>query len=530
MRAGATTFILPVTENIDNIEEYINNIDALLLTGGGDMDPQFWGEDPLPNSNLTPRFRDIYDLELYRAARRRCMPIMGICRGMQVMAIAEGGSLHQDIHACFDPKAINHSPQCDKTKPYHSVRLIDNEAFPFFCKNNTLEVNSIHHQSINYLPEIFSLSAVADDGVIEAFYAKHYPMFGVQWHPEHLADTMPEHMALFENLVKMAKTYRHARNIHRQSPVIDSHTDTPMAWKEDTILNDWQEDMMVDFAKMNSADLGATFMVAYLSQEMEQDKAFSDANKILARLKQQSIQSEIINLALSPQDITANHNKRKPSVVLAIENAWALNGNIKNVKHFYDMGVRYITLCHNGDNDVCDSAAGGISHNGISNFGKEVISEMNKLGIMIDISHAADSSMEQAIRLSSKPIIASHSGARAICAHRRNIPDNILRLIADNNGVCQICLYEYFLNDDAPRANVKDIISHIRHITDIAGIDHVGIGSDFDGGGGIKGCMGENEFINITHLLVNEGFSDDDIYKIMGGNFLRVWKENNNNQ
>ncbi len=525
-KAGVCAVILPITEDDNIIEQYMDNIHGLLLTGGGDMDPKFWGESPLPDSELTPILRDNYDLALYRAARRRCMPIMGICRGMQVMCIAEGGSLYQDIHQCFDAGAMNHSPKEAKNEYHHSII----SKHTFF--DNIKHVNSLHHQSINHLPEIFSLGAIAEDGVIEAFISDHYPMFGVQWHPEHLASKYSEHAALFSHFIELSCTYKAALDIHRKFSIIDTHTDTPMAWNDHTDMNQWQSDMRTDFRKMKSANMAAVFMVAYLKQlsigSEEQTQAFESAKAILSRLGKQVEVSSIVKLAISPDEIGKNIKSGTPSVALGIENGYALNSDVANVELFHKMGVRYITLCHNGDNDICDSAAGNNTHNGLSQLGKEVIKEMNRLNIMVDISHASDQTMQQAIELSSTPVIASHSGARAICNHRRNIPDDILQLLANNGGVAQICLYDAFLNNDSSKASIDDIIAHIRHIINVAGIDHVGIGSDFDGGGGIKGCQSTNEYTNITMTLIENGFSPDEIGKIMGGNFLRVWQQQYN--
>ncbi len=526
-RLGACAVILPVTNDKNIIQQYIHNIDGLLLTGGGDMDPKFWGETPIEGSDLSPLVRDIYDLELYHTARRHCIPIMGICRGMQLICIAEGGSLHQDIHQCYDPKALNHSPKIEKHLTAHPIKSLH----PFF--NNITAANSIHHQSINFLPSIFTLGAVAPDGVIEAFIAEHYPIFGVQWHPEHLAEENEEHNTLFQELIRLSNIYNTAKQIHKTSPVVDSHTDTPMAWSQDTDMRLWQEDMKVDFAKMRTSNIAAAFMVAYISQQTLPREAFSTANEILQRLTKQVEVSEHTRIALSATEVHKNHSNNIQSVILAIENGLALCGDINNIDHFYDMGVRYITLCHNGDNDICDSCnASQQTHGGLSSFGKQVIEKMNQLGIIVDISHAAETTMQQAIAYSTSPVIASHSGAYTLCQHPRNISDDTLLMLAKKGGVCQICLYDGFLNNDSNTASINDILSHIVYLKELIGIDHIGIGSDFDGGGGISGCQSENELINITMRLINEGFSSDEIAKVMGGNILRLWQEiqdNNNN-
>jgi len=194
---------------------------------------------------------------------------------------------------------------------------------------------------------------------------------------------------------------------------------------------------------------------------------------------------------------------------------------LSNLQRFKEMGVSYITLCHNGDNDICDSAAGNAEWGGLSPFGKDVVAEMNRLGLMIDISHAADSTFYEVLKYSTKPVIASHSSTRALCDHRRNLNDDQLRAIAAKGGVVQVCLYKEFINEDAEKASLSDAINHILHIIDIAGIDHVGIGSDFDGGGELIGCRAANELIQITMRLIEKGFDEESIAKIWGGNLLK---------
>ena len=171
---------------------------------------------------------------------------------------------------------------------------------------------------------------------------------------------------------------------------------------------------------------------------------------------------------------------------------------------FKEMGVSYITLCHNGDNDICDSARGKQEWKGLSPFGKEVVKEMNRLGIMIDISHAAESTFYQVLEVSETPIIASHSSARALCDHPRNLTDDQLKALAAQGGVAQICLYKGFINKEEDKASLSDAIRHINHIVDLIG------------------CSATNELINITVRLLEEGYTEEDIRKIWGGNLLRV--------
>ena len=209
-----------------------------------------------------------------------------------------------------------------------------------------------------------------------------------------------------------------------------------------------------------------------------------------------------------------------------IENGYAIGRDIANIERFYRLGVRYITLCHNGDNLICDSASRTQhTHSGLSDFGRKVIAEMNRLGIMVDLSHAGEESFWQALDCSAAPIICSHSSARALCDHPRNLTDAQLRALAAADGVCQVCLYDGFLTTHEGTTNVQTAANHIDHIVQTAGIDCVGIGSDFDGGGSIRGCRASNELINITKELLRRGYTPDDLRKIWGENLLRVMKK-----
>jgi microsomal dipeptidase-like Zn-dependent dipeptidase len=183
-----------------------------------------------------------------------------------------------------------------------------------------------------------------------------------------------------------------------------------------------------------------------------------------------------------------------------------------------------MTLCHNGDNDICDSARGSQTHGGLSAFGREVVREMNRLGIMVDLSHAAESSFYDALELSETPIVCSHSSCRALCDHPRNLTDDQMRALAQKGGVMQVTLYNGFLVKDG-EATIEDAMRHLEHAIDVMGIDHVGLGTDFDGDGGIRGLASSSELLNFTRQLLARGYSEADIQKLWGGNFLRVMND-----
>ena len=183
-----------------------------------------------------------------------------------------------------------------------------------------------------------------------------------------------------------------------------------------------------------------------------------------------------------------------------------------------------MTLCHNGDNDLCDSARGNNEHGGISPLGEKAIHEMNRTGMMVDLSHASEKSFYDALQISSTPIVCSHSSSRALCDHPRNLTDDQLRALAAHGGVAQVTLYSGFLRKESP-ATIIDAISHLDHMIDIMGIEHVGIGTDFDGDGGIIGCASASALINFTRQLLNKRYSEEEIRLIWGENFLRVMRE-----
>lgn len=209
--------------------------------------------------------------------------------------------------------------------------------------------------------------------------------------------------------------------------------------------------------------------------------------------------------------------------MLGIENGYALAKNPQLVDEFARMGVVYITLCHNGHNDICDSASQAQTpeHDGIGPYGQEILQKMNQAGIIIDLSHASEQSFYDALRYSKTPIICSHSSVWNLCQHRRNLTDEQIKALAAKGGMMGICLYAGFLAKGR-ESTVKDAIAHINYVRDLVGIDYIGIGSDFDGGGGISGCNHSGEIFNLVRELLREGYSQEDVDKILGGNFLRV--------
>ena len=532
--AGATPVVFPVTDNEQILNNLLDMVDGLLLTGGGDIDPKYWGEELMPQSGKPCALRDEFDLALVRLARQRCMPVLGICRGMQAMNIEFGGDIYQDIYTQIENSEVllAHS-QGDqpRSEVAHEVELAPGSLIAKVMGKRVVGVNTFHHQSLRKIAPSCRAVGFAPDSIVEAIEVPGYKMIGVQWHPENLYKEHPEQKALFDWLMAEAEVYGRARELHRTSPVVDTHTDTPMVWTETTDLGVRQdaEEVKVDFVKMKDGGVACTFMVAYLPQvelddvdyKQKAQEAHDVAVETFNRLREQVDRyPELVRFSSQLSTL----NSQLSSVCFGLENGFALAGDIGNVQKFYDMGVRYITLCHNGDNDLCDSARGKGTHGGLSDFGREVIREMNRLGMMVDVSHAADSTIEQAIEFSCQPIIATHTSAKALCDHPRNMSDELIVKLAQSGGRIHVCLYNYFLAKDG-RADINTICDHIDHMVKLVGSESVGIGSDFDGGGGVLGCNDSSELINITMELIRRGYADDDIKNIMGAGFVKYYSK-----
>lgn len=369
-----------------------------------------------------------------------------------------------------------------------------------------------------------------------------------------------------------------AARIHAKAFTIDSHNDTPMWFIDSTYdfgLNhaNVRPRNRVDLPRMEAGGLDAAFFAVFIGQGERtpegNQKALKQALETFEAIhKNVAFYSDKAAIALSTEDGPAIARQNKRAIYIGIENGYPIGNDLSNIERFHQMGARYITLCHSNNNDICDSANDTIEHNGVSDFGKKVISEMNRLGMMVDVSHISDKSFYDVLKLSKAPVIASHSCARALCDNPRNLNDDMLRALAANDGVIQMCILSsyvktplpnpprdsarkavrakyrgysglsdeemhnarrewYKLDEDFPEklATVQDVVDHIDHIVKVAGIRHVGIGTDFDGGGAVEGCEDVSEMGNITLELVRRGYSAKQIKMIWGGNLMRVMRK-----
>lgn len=556
---GVPVLLTPVCgdNSLNILCQQLDMVDAIIFTGGGDHNPLWMNEQPHPELHSINPVRDKHELPLCRLAYNRHLPMLGICRGMQTIAVALDGHVAQDIKSTYPNLvgAVKHSQDAPRNEATHSVRLVEGTTLYNIYSSlqrgqgeSLLYVNSFHHQAVDNCGPRFRASAYASDGVIEAMEStEHRQIIGVQWHPEHMEETG---LPIFKWLVDEARISLQAKELHSKMITIDSHCDTPMFFhlgqgdsKEapvDFLKRDSR--ILYDLHKMDEGHIDAVQMVCYLPQpkigekfsdkvtvpaELENVSPLSYTNYIFDRIEDICNRSQATGeagcaIARTPADIARDKRDGRHSIVLGIENGLALEHDLRNIQYFKQRGITYITLCHNGDNDLCDSARGCNTHGGLSSFGRKAIAEMNRLGIMVDLSHAAETSFYQALEVSSTPIVCSHSNCRALCNHPRNLTDDQMRALAEAGGVMQLTLYGGFLNSTASAASIDDFMRHLEHAISIMGIDHVGIGTDFDGDGGVNGLRDASELINITKHLIRRRYSAQDIQKIWGKNWLRV--------
>ncbi|MBF1424232.1 MAG: membrane dipeptidase [Prevotella histicola] len=565
VKAGGTPVLIPPVADKEVLVNTLTHLDGLLLTGGGDINPLWMGEEPSTHLHNINAERDLAELMLTRLAFNRQIPILGICRGIQTLAVALGGMVQQDIYEDYlrideavgkklskdkvvttlHSATLKHSQDADRGEATHSVTLEKGSILRALYKEERIFVNSFHHQAVKTAGDRFRATAFSPDGVIEAIESREFKsVMGVQWHPEWMGD---EGGKLFGWLATQANNFYIAKQLHQRVLTLDTHCDTPMFFPQGVRFDQRDPRILYDLHKMTEGRQDAVTMAAYLPQpkigetfsskiDVAGLKHFNPdlietldhltpavyADLIFNKLEEIVKQNQrYISIARTPSDLYEDKRKGRKSIMFAIENGLALEHKLENVKHFAQRGVVYITLCHNGDNDICDSARGCNTHGGVSKFGAEVIKEMNRNGIMVDLSHGGEKSFYDALDISTQPIVCSHSNSKVLCDVPRNLTDDQMRALAKKGGVAHITLYHGFLKKEG-EATVMDAIAHLEHAIEVMGIDHVGVGTDFDGDGTVRGMADASEMINFTLHLLRRKYSERDIEKIWGGNWLRV--------
>ena len=374
----------------------------------------------------------------------------------------------------------------------------------------------------------------------------------------------------------------YARSIHERVITIDTHIDIPSQYATDEVDPGVRGRYQVDIPKMQEGGLNTGFFVVFVGQMERTPENYAAAqaeamNKFTAIHRMtEEMYPDKIELAYSPDDVQRIFRSGKLIACIGIENGFAIGKDLSLLEKYYDLGGRYMTLTHGGHNDIGDSSTPRDNldelheeHGGLSAFGEEVVAEMNRLGMIVDVSHVSKKTMLDAARLSKAPIIASHSSTTHYANAARNLDDEQLLALKENGGVIQtVALGSYVkvdppekvealnalrqemgitsyaayrnlteeqrneysrraseLDEQWPQANVQDFVNHIDYAVQKIGIDHVGISSDFDGGGGVVGWSDASETFNVTLELVRRGYSEEDIAKLWGGNLLRVWRE-----
>jgi membrane dipeptidase len=370
--------------------------------------------------------------------------------------------------------------------------------------------------------------------------------------------------------------------IHDRVLTVDTHCDTPMR----LVRGEWnigerhepsdRGSGKVDLPRMAEGGLDAEFFAVFIGQGERTPEGYARAKERAMEMldaihKMCTDYPDLVELAVSPEDAYRLEKQGKRAAFIGMENGYPVGLDLSLVKEYYDRGIRYITLCHGSDNDICDSSTDSRNpeDNGLSEFGKEVVAECNRLGIMVDLSHTSDKTFFDVLKITRAPVIASHSSVRSICDHPRNLTDEMIKALAENGGVIQICFVSSFVKKDKPnpkrekamqalrekygprkeikdeavqekmreeymkifekypqeRATVKELVNHIDHVVKLVGVDHVGIGTDFDGGGEVEGCSDVTELPNVTIELVRRGYTEEEIRKIWGGNLMRVLRK-----
>ncbi len=388
-----------------------------------------------------------------------------------------------------------------------------------------------------------------------------------------------------------------AKDIHKRVITLDTHCDIDIKNFTDSVNYTQNLESQVNLPKMKAGGLDVAWFVVYTGQDTLIHEGFENAyNKAMAKFNAihklvEDIAPDEIELALNSDDVKRITKSGKKVAMIGIENGYPVGNDLTNVEKFYNLGARYMSLSHNGHSQLSDSNTGEIDglwlHNGLSDLGKEVIKEMNRLGMMIDVSHPSKEAIKQMIQLSKAPIIASHSSARALCDHSRNLDDEQLQWFKENGGVIQTVAFQAYVNkekndtrnealkpiyetiakslgnrwlereeikalpdeeqeayynlrakvkrladekaktikDFPPKVNVSDFVDHIDYLVEKIGVDYVGISSDFDGGGGVEGWSDASETFNVTLELVKRGYTEEEIAKLWSGNLLRVLDE-----
>jgi membrane dipeptidase len=359
--------------------------------------------------------------------------------------------------------------------------------------------------------------------------------------------------------------------VHGRAIIVDGHCDTPYRLHRHNVhIDEHDPEAQLDLRSMRESGITASFFAAYVPPFYAGRGAAAFAYRLIDLIHAESKRSEELVFCDDAAGIRAAKRDGKLALMIGVEGGHAIEDSLDTLRDFYARGVRYMTLTHVNTNNWCDSSGDAGRHSGLTPFGREVVTTMNDLGMIVDISHVSDNAFYQVVETSRVPVVATHSSCRAICRHPRNMTDDMLRTLAKNGGVCMINFFAAFISDDVaqvimnaqkrsrgeedggaggteelpddridwdrylewfntlgcPQATIAQVVDHIMHAAEVAGIDHVGIGSDFDGVPALPaGLQTAAGLPALTEELMRRGMSAGDVEKVLGGNFLRVFEE-----
>lgn len=331
--------------------------------------------------------------------------------------------------------------------------------------------------------------------------------------------TLPSQSAWPERVVRL----------HSEVPLIDGHNDLPWEIRKAGIsaaamrLDRGRNGILTDIPRLRRGLVGGQFWSVWVPTSLSGAEAARTTREQIDRVKEMcAAYPSVLEMAYTADDVIRIFKSGKIASLIGIEGGHSINGSLETLRDMYRRGARYMTLTHSKNTQWADSATDKAAFNGMTKFGEQVVLEMNHLGMIVDLSHVSPATMRHALRIVKAPVIFSHSGARAIREHPRNVPDDVLRTLRANGGIVMVVFLSSYVSDSAP--TVSKVADHIDHIRRVAGIDHIGIGSDFDGGGGFPGLDDVSKFPNLTLELIRRGYTDEEIKKILGLNVLRVMR------
>ncbi len=361
-----------------------------------------------------------------------------------------------------------------------------------------------------------------------------------------------------------------ARALHRKYPLIDGHNDLPWSYRRggqsvfwETDISGHREGGQTDIPRLRAGGVGGQFWSVYVPVTLGADEAVRITKEQIGIVyKLCKRYPDAFEIAWTADDVERVFAKGKIASLIGMEGGHSINNSLETLHDMYRLGARYMTLTHSRNTPWADSATDDRQHGGLTDFGKQVVREMNRLGMLVDLSHVSPETMHDALDVATAPVIFSHSGARALCDHVRNVPDDVLRRLKKNGGIVMVVVFraytsgpyaewqkkrteqrrrldvqgvgvqvierqmqEWEKQNPAPEATLSQVADQIDHIKRVAGIDHIGIGSDFDGGGGVAGLEDVSKFPYLTAELLRRGYSDEEIGKILGLNALRCLRE-----